>query len=85
MLGRNGVGTLPQKVAVGKKRKKDLWPALKTQEKTGNDGEPSPSLILLCGGRHSEQPPRRDAINLISGLVGWFCGGAAVVGGSGAE
>ena len=68
-----------------KKRKKDLWPALKTQEKTGNDGEPSPSLILLCGGRHSEQPPRRDAINLISGLVGWFCGGAAVVGGSGAE
>ena len=32
-------------------------------------------------GRHSEQPLRRDAINLISGLGGWFCGGAAVVGG----
>ena len=32
-----------------------------------------------------ERPPRRDAINLISGLGGWFCGGAAVVGGFGTE
>jgi len=36
-------------------------------------------------GRHSEQLPWRDAINLISGLGGWFCGGAAVVGGFGTE
>jgi hypothetical protein len=33
-------------------------------------------------GRHSERPPRRDTINLISGLGGWFCGSAVVVGGA---
>jgi hypothetical protein len=36
-------------------------------------------------GRHSEWPLQHDAINLISGLGGLFCGGAAVLGGSGAE
>jgi hypothetical protein len=36
-------------------------------------------------GRHSERPPRRNAINLISGLRETFCGSAAVVVGSGDE
>jgi hypothetical protein len=35
-------------------------------------------------GRLSERLPWCNAINLISGLGGWFCGCAAVVGGFGA-
>jgi len=36
-------------------------------------------------GRHSERPPRRDAIYFVSGLGGRVWCGAAVVGSSGAE
>ena len=42
-----------------------------------DDDEPSHSFIHLCG-RHSERPPRRDAIYFIgglSGLVSWRRGG----------
>ena len=36
-------------------------------------------------GHHSEQPPQRDKIYLISGLSGQVCGGTLVMGGSRAE
>jgi hypothetical protein len=45
---------------------------------------PPPSFIYGYGRPHSERPPRRDAIHIISGLSGlvwWWRGGRGRLGG----
>jgi hypothetical protein len=52
--------------------------------KQGNDGEPSPASFIY---ERAIQSGHHDATQstLLADSVGWFCGGAAVVGGAGAE